>query len=58
MRDKGFLDLSVSSLTLEFITFNPINKRGLAYVIIYFVVNDAGVVISKIDVTSIKKNSL
>ncbi|CAD8080526.1 unnamed protein product [Paramecium sonneborni] len=50
---------SVSSIAIQFITFNPINARGLAHIKLLFTINQCGTLSSKqIDVQGIKKNSL
>lgn len=57
--DKNFLNSTLRGLTLEFVLFNPINGRGVAYVIIEFDVAHTGVVLNKrITVSSIVTNAL
>jgi hypothetical protein len=58
MQTSGFLH-SMSSLVIQFVTFNPANKRGLAHTKIWFTINQCGMVQGKhIEVDPIKKNSL
>ncbi|CAD8081957.1 unnamed protein product [Paramecium sonneborni] len=50
---------SVSSIAIQFVTFNPINARGLAHIKLLFTINQCGALSFKqIDVQGIKKNSL
>ncbi|CAD8161174.1 unnamed protein product [Paramecium pentaurelia] len=50
---------SVSSIAIQFVTFNPINARGLAHIKLSFAINQCGALSFKlIDVQGIKKNSL
>lgn len=44
LNNLNFFDSTTASYTMEFVTINPFNKGCLAYVVIYFVLNQAGIV--------------
>lgn len=55
----GFLGDDLVTFSLQFLTFNPINMRSFASVVIDLTVSNSGLVIGKkISVDSIFKNSL